>query len=287
MAPFWTPETTSTWRLTASATAPLSGNDAMMASRSPEMAPTTVTCSPKKGTWTAPEAHLEQRCKRHQNGAFRSPTRRRERRHRSKWKCRLKDVAAMPPKCAWTASEWWLRHTLNGAWYGAWNHAPHRRRMALEWRLNAYKEACKSALNDIFLTPFPTAIRRVATPNAASTAWHAPKRRYNGAIVAGHYLSSPSRTHGRQTAQATPTIKEFSSKGGGAFRNFQLQDKAIPIWDIRMVSRLLLYRIHVGNFLMIKHEALIPIESNSIANPIISYMNNMFNHVKKLCHKFL
>ena len=28
-------------------------------------------------------------------------------------------------------------------------------------------------------------------------------------------------------------------------------------------------------------------ESNSIANPITSYRNHMFNHVKKLCHKFL
>ena len=54
-----------------------------------------------------------------------------------------------------------------------------------------------------------------------------------------------------------------------------------------MVSRLWLSRIHVGNFLMIKHEALIPIESNSIANPITSYRNHMFNHVKKLGHKFL
>ena len=66
-----------------------------------------------------------------------------------------------------------------------------------------------------------------------------------------------------------------------------MQDKAIPIWDIKMVSRLWLSRIHVGNFLMIKHEALIPIESNSVANPITSYKNYMFNHVKKLCHKFL
>ena len=73
---------------------------------------------------------------------------------------------------AWTALQlapeqccnWCLQWCLNGVgmvaeasleWRlkRAWNDIPHRCQMALERRLNTYKEACKSALNNVFLTP--------------------------------------------------------------------------------------------------------------------------------------
>ena len=110
-------------------------NSVCMPSRSPEMALLErLKCGPLNAPSMALEARLKRRCKRHCKSQL-------------QW-CRNDGWDA-----PWMAPEWCLKR--------AWNDVPHRGLMALERRLNAYKEACKSALNDVFLTPKTTPERRL------------------------------------------------------------------------------------------------------------------------------